>query len=164
MSSIDLDQLVQPDRVHKSVYTDQQLFDLEMEHIFEKAWVYCGHESQVKEVGDYFTMQIGRQPMVMVRDDDKSVKVLYNRCPHRGVELCGNQSGNTGKGFVCSYHAWSFHLNGKIKAIPLVKGYDGTRMTPDTHTHTHYTHAHDAHAHDTHAYDPQCTHMATARV
>mgnify|MGYP000686880708 FL=1 len=100
MTTIDLGHLVQPDRVHKSVYTDQQLFDLEMEHIFEKAWVYCGHESQVKEVGDYFTMQIGRQPMVMVRDVDKSVKVLYNRCPHRGVELCGNQSGNTGKGFV----------------------------------------------------------------
>jgi phenylpropionate dioxygenase-like ring-hydroxylating dioxygenase large terminal subunit len=119
MQSIDLDHLVQPDRVHKSVYTDQKLFDLEMEHIFEKAWVYCGHESQVKEVGDYFTMQIGRQPMVMVRDIDNSVKVLYNRCPHRGVELCGNQSGNTGKGFVCSYHAWSFHLNGKVKAIPL---------------------------------------------
>jgi phenylpropionate dioxygenase-like ring-hydroxylating dioxygenase large terminal subunit len=45
MQSIDLDHLVQPDRVHKSVYTDQKLFDLEMEHIFEKAWVYCGHES-----------------------------------------------------------------------------------------------------------------------
>jgi phenylpropionate dioxygenase-like ring-hydroxylating dioxygenase large terminal subunit len=131
MPAIDLSQLVQPDRVHRTVYTDQQLFDLEMTHIFEKAWVYCGHESQVKETGDYFTMQIGRQPMVMVRDQDGSVRVLYNRCPHRGVELCGNQSGNTGNGFVCSYHAWSFHLNGKVRAIPLVKGYDGTRLHTD---------------------------------
>ena len=87
MQPIDLANLVQPDRVHKSVYTDQALFDLEMAQIFEKAWVYCGHESQVKEVGDYFTLQIGRQPMVMVRDVDRSVRVLYNRCPHRGVQL-----------------------------------------------------------------------------
>ena len=92
MTTLDLEHLVQPDRVHKSVYTDSSLFDLEMEHIFEKAWVYCGHESQVKNVGDYFTVQIGRQPMVMVRDKDQTVHVLFNRCPHRGVELCGNQS------------------------------------------------------------------------
>ena len=98
-TAIDLDYLVQPDRVHRSVYTDPKIFDLEMTQIFEKIWVYCGHESQVPKVGDYYTMQIGRQPMVMVRDQDMTVRVLYNRCPHRGVQLCGNQSGNTGKHF-----------------------------------------------------------------
>ena len=131
MQTLGLDQLVQPDRVHKSVYTDQHLFDLEMEHIFESAWVYCGHESQVKNTGDYFTFDIGRQPMIMVRDKTGDINVLYNRCPHRGVELIGNQSGNTGNAFVCSYHAWTFHLNGKVRAIPLMKGYDGTKFTTD---------------------------------
>ena len=97
MTTLDLEHLVQPDKVHKSVYTDERLFELEMEHIFEKAWVYCGHESQVKNVGDYWTVQIGRQPMVMVRDKDQVVQVLYNRCPHRGVQLCGNQSGKPDK-------------------------------------------------------------------
>ena len=96
MTALDLDHLVQPDRVHRSVYTDQALFDLEMENMFEKTWVYCGHESQVKAVGDYHTLHIGRQPMVMVRDRDQSIRVLYNRCPHRGVQLCGTHSGNTG--------------------------------------------------------------------
>jgi phenylpropionate dioxygenase-like ring-hydroxylating dioxygenase large terminal subunit len=131
MQQLALDQLVQPDRVHKSVYTDQHLFDLEMEHIFESAWVYCGHESQVKNTGDYFTFDIGRQPMIMVRDKTGGINVLYNRCPHRGVELCGNQSGNTGNAFVCSYHAWTFHLDGKVRAIPLMKGYEGTKFTTD---------------------------------
>ncbi|MEI7737818.1 MAG: Rieske 2Fe-2S domain-containing protein [Betaproteobacteria bacterium] len=131
MQTLGLDQLVQPDRVHKSVYTDQHLFDLEMEHIFESAWVYCGHESQVKNTGDYFTFDIGRQPMIMVRDKTGDINVLYNRCPHRGVELIGNQSGNTGNAFVCSYHAWTFHLNGKVRAIPLMKGYDGTKFTTE---------------------------------
>ncbi|MFK7963930.1 MAG: aromatic ring-hydroxylating dioxygenase subunit alpha [Burkholderiaceae bacterium] len=128
---MNLDQLVEPDRVHRSVYTDQEIFDLEITEIFEKTWVYCGHVSQVPNPGDYYTLTIGRQPMVMTRSEDGQIHVLYNRCPHRGVQVCGNQQGNTGKSLVCSYHAWTFHLDGKIKAIPLKSGYDGTRMTPD---------------------------------
>lgn len=129
---MDLQALVEPDRVHKSVYTDPAIFDAEMERIFEKIWVYCGHESQVKHPGDYHAVQIGRQPMIMVRQGDGSINVLYNRCPHRGVQLVGNQSGNTGSAFVCSYHAWSFHLDGSVRAIPLAKGYDDTRLTRDS--------------------------------
>lgn len=126
-----VEQLVEPDRVHKHVYTDQAIFDAEMEKIWERTWVYCGHESQVKASGDYYAVTIGRQPMIMVRQGDSSVQVLYNRCPHRGVQLVGNLHGNTGTSFVCSYHAWSFHLNGTVRAIPLAKGYEGTRMTRD---------------------------------
>jgi phenylpropionate dioxygenase-like ring-hydroxylating dioxygenase large terminal subunit len=128
---MNLSELVEPDRVHRSVYTDPAIFELEMAHIWEKTWVYCGHESQVPAVGDYHTLQIGRQPMVMVRDRDAGIRVLYNRCPHRGVELCGNHKGNTGTAFVCSYHAWSFHLDGRVRAIPLMKGYEGTRLGVD---------------------------------
>jgi phenylpropionate dioxygenase-like ring-hydroxylating dioxygenase large terminal subunit len=123
-----IDELVEPDRVHRTVYTDQEIFDREIEQIFEKVWVYCGHESQVKAPGDYYTLQIGRQPMIMVRDRAGGINVLHNRCPHRGVELCGAISGNTGSSFVCSYHAWSFHLDGSIRGIPLPQGYEGTRM------------------------------------
>ncbi|MEZ5740532.1 MAG: Rieske 2Fe-2S domain-containing protein [Burkholderiaceae bacterium] len=126
-----LKKLVEPDRVHKSVYTDQSLFDLEITEIFEKVWVYCGHESQVPQPGDYQTLTIGRQPMVMVRNHDGTIHVLHNRCPHRGVQLCGGLQGNTGQSLVCSYHAWTFHLDGRIKAIPLKSAYDGTRLTPD---------------------------------
>ncbi|HVL58184.1 MAG TPA: Rieske 2Fe-2S domain-containing protein [Burkholderiaceae bacterium] len=133
---MDVSRLVEPDRVHRRVYTDQAVFDREIERIFERIWVYCGHESQVPRPGDYHTLLIGRQPMVMVRDRDGRIRVLYNRCPHRGVQLCGNQRGNTGSAFVCSYHAWSFHLDGRRRSFPLPKGYDGTRMdenNPDGH-------------------------------
>lgn len=126
-----LGSLVEPDRVHRSVYTEQAIFDREIEEIFEKVWVYCGHESQVRGPGDFYTLQIGRQPMIMVRRADGKISVLYNRCPHRGVQLCASRSGNAGSSFVCSYHAWSFHLDGRIRAMPLARGYDGTRMTPD---------------------------------
>jgi phenylpropionate dioxygenase-like ring-hydroxylating dioxygenase large terminal subunit len=128
---MDVTALVEPDRVHRTVYTDQQIFDAEMERIWERIWVYCGHESQVPERGDYYAVTIGRQPMIMVRQGDGSVQVLYNRCPHRGTQLVGNIKGNTGSAFVCSYHAWSFHLDGSVRAIPLAKGYEGTRMTRD---------------------------------
>ena len=131
MHVTDLQALVEPDRVHKTVYTDRAIFDAEMERIWERTWVYCGHESQVKAPGDYHAVTIGRQPMVMVRQADGSVQVLYNRCPHRGVQLVGNQCGNTGSAFVCSYHAWSFWLDGSVRAIPLAQGYEGTRMTRD---------------------------------
>ena len=64
-------ELIEPDRVHRTVYTDQEIFDREIEQIFEKVWVYCGHESQVKAPGDYCTVQIGRQPMIMVRGRER---------------------------------------------------------------------------------------------
>jgi len=120
--------LVEPDRVHKKVYTDQEVFDQEMTRIFERVWVYCGHESQIPNAGDYVAVTIGRQPMVMVRAADRGFHVLHNRCAHRGVQLVGNLQGNTGQAFVCSYHAWSYHLDGKVRAIPLAKGYEGTRL------------------------------------
>ena len=123
--------LVEPDRVHRSVYTDQFIFDLEMEKILERTWVYCGHESQVPKPGDFHAVTIGRQPMLMVRGNDRKIRVLYNRCPHRGVQVCGSRSGNTGSTFVCSYHAWTFHLDGRVKGVPLPAGYQGTRMTLD---------------------------------
>ncbi|MBM3396721.1 MAG: Rieske 2Fe-2S domain-containing protein, partial [Betaproteobacteria bacterium] len=91
-----IQQLVEPDRVHRTAYTDQTLFDREISEIFERIWVYCGHESQVPNTGDYHTLHIGRQPMVMVRGADRQVRVLYNRCPHRGVQLCGALKGNAG--------------------------------------------------------------------
>ena len=122
--------MVEPDRVHRRVYADPAVFELEMEHIFNKVWTYVGHDSQVPNVGDYWTVQIGRQPMLMVRHSDRSIRVLYNRCPHRGALLYGDRNGNVGKGIICSYHAWQFDTDGRCKAIPLDKGYAGTRLTP----------------------------------
>jgi len=123
-------QLVDPDRVHRTVYTDQQIFDRELTQIFERVWVYCGHQSQVPQPGDYQALAIGRQPMFMVRGKDGQIHVLHNRCPHRGVQLVGNQKGNVGGALVCSYHAWSFQLDGKFRSTPLPHGYDGTRVGP----------------------------------
>ncbi len=122
--------MVEPDRVHRATYSDPEIFELEMERIFNRVWTYVGHESQVKKPGDYWTVTIGRQPMIMVRGDDGKVHVLYNRCPHRGNLLIGDRSGNVEKSIICSYHAWQFNFDGSPKAIPLAKGYEGTKLDP----------------------------------
>ena len=76
-----ISELVQPDRVHRSIYTDQEIFDREIDNIWNKIWVYCGHESQVKNKGDFHTLQIGRQPMIMVRGADDNIHVSLQSLP-----------------------------------------------------------------------------------
>ena len=122
----DIAALVEPDRAHRKAYVDPELFELEMERIFERCWVYIGHESQVKTPGDYYLARVGRQPMMMTRDHNGEIHVLYNRCPHRGTQICTARKGNAGKLFRCSYHAWMFNLDGSLDSIPAVDGYDGT--------------------------------------
>src|SRR5262245_34633008 len=73
-------QYFRPGRVHRRLYSDPAIFELEMERIFGVAWIYVGHESQIKKPGDYFATQIGRKPVVMVRDQDGVVRVVHNQC------------------------------------------------------------------------------------
>ena len=120
--------LVRDTEVHKDCYIDDEIFDLEMAHLFANTWVYVGHASQVPQVGDFYTTTVGTQPVVMVRHTDQSVRVLYNRCPHKGVQVAPDGCGNTGKFFRCPYHAWTFRTDGKLLSIPLKKGYDNTGL------------------------------------
>jgi benzoate/toluate 1,2-dioxygenase subunit alpha len=116
--------LVRETELHRDVYTDAEVFALEMEQLFSNTWVYVGHASQVPKAGDYYTTTIGDQPVVMVRHTDDSIRVLHNRCAHKGVQVAPEGSGNTGKFFRCPYHAWSYKTDGSLLAIPLKKGYD----------------------------------------
>ena len=120
--------LVQPNQVHKDTYISDEIYALEMEHLFTSAWVFIGHESQVPNHGDYYTTQIGDQHVVMVRHSNASIQVLYNRCAHKGTKLVVDRTGNTGKFFRCPYHAWSYRTDGELFARPLKKGYDNTNF------------------------------------
>src|SRR5437870_5183144 len=72
-------------RVHGSVYADAAVFEAEMERIFERTWVYAGHESELTAAGDYKTILVGTQPVILSRHEDGEVHALYNRCRHRGA-------------------------------------------------------------------------------
>ncbi|MDO5671133.1 MAG: Rieske 2Fe-2S domain-containing protein, partial [Corynebacterium sp.] len=71
-------------RVNREIFTDQEIFDLEMKYIFEGNWIFLAHESQIPNVGDYFTTNIGRQPVVITRGKDGELNCLINACSHRG--------------------------------------------------------------------------------
>ena len=118
--------LIRESEVHRDVYTSPEIFELEMKHLFANTWVHAGHESQASNPGDYFTTTIGAQPVIMVRHSDGTVKVLYNRCPHKGTKIAIDGCGNAGKFFRCPYHAWTFRTDGSLLAIPLRKGYENT--------------------------------------
>jgi len=120
--------LVQPDRVHRDLYINPELFELEQEHFFANTWNFVGHDSQLPQPGDYIQAEIAGRPLIVVRHADKSVRVLMNRCAHKGSRLVNAPCGNTGKFFRCPYHAWTFKTDGALLAIPLKNGYEGTQL------------------------------------
>lgn len=119
--------LVDEDRVHRSVYTDPKIFELEMERIWGHAWIYIGHESQVKSIGDYYATTIGKQAVIMIRHKDGKVYVLFNRCAHKGAQVIADTCGNV-RLLRCCYHGWTYDTDGILKHIPHQQGYDGTRF------------------------------------
>jgi phenylpropionate dioxygenase-like ring-hydroxylating dioxygenase large terminal subunit len=118
----ELSQLIEPGRVHRRLYTDPAIFELELARIFGTAWIYVGHESQVRNPGDYFCTRIGRKPVILVRGEDGEVRVIHNQCAHRGAMVVALDQGNAPE-FQCCYHGWTYHLDGRLKAVPLQHGY-----------------------------------------
>jgi nitrite reductase/ring-hydroxylating ferredoxin subunit len=126
----DIAALVEDERVHRDLYLSEALFALEQKHFFANTWNYVGHASQVPATGDYVSLELAGRPLVLVRDGDGSLRVLYNRCAHKGTPLVTAPSGNTGRFFRCPYHAWTYRLDGSLRAVPLASGYDGTGFDP----------------------------------
>ncbi len=120
--------LVQDDRVHRDLYLSPALFALEQRHFFANTWNYVGHASQVPAAGDFVAVEIAGRPLLMVRQGDASIRVLNNRCAHKGTQLVTDACGNVGRFFRCPYHAWTYKLDGAPLAVPLKAGYEGTRL------------------------------------
>ena len=117
MTAIDFEQLVQPHKVHRRLYTDPEIFGLEMTRVFAASWCYVGHESEIPEPGDYRTTTLGLRPVLMTRGRDGGINVLLNRCAHRGTVIAGEERG-CAKRFVCPYHGWTYSPDGRLVAIP----------------------------------------------
>lgn len=117
--------LVEPDRVHRDVYLDRDVFRDEVRRIHGRAWLYVGHESQIPKLGDYFTTVMGRTPVVLVRHKDGSVRVIRNRCGHKGVSVVGTRCGSA-KSFKCMYHGWTYDTDGSLQGVPQRQGYEET--------------------------------------
>ena len=94
-------------------YQSSEIFNLDMAAIFGKHWIYVAIEPDVPEAGDYITVQIGHDSIIIVRDDDMQVKAFHNVCRHRGARICNEEKGTLGN-IVCPYHQWTYDLTGKL--------------------------------------------------
>ncbi|CAM3607603.1 aromatic ring-hydroxylating oxygenase subunit alpha [Smaragdicoccus niigatensis] len=121
---VDYSALIQPTRVHGSLYTDPAIFADELERIWYGGWVFVGHASEVREPNDYVRKNIGPQDIIMTRDRAGEIHLLVNRCAHRGNLVCDAPSGNS-SAFRCAYHGWTYRNTGELLGYPYNKGYGG---------------------------------------
>ena len=121
------DQLIEPDRVHGSLYTDPAVYAAELERIWYRTWVYVGHESEIPEPNDYVLKSIGPQPVIMTRDREGQIHLLLNRCSHRANLVCDAPQGNS-SAFRCPYHGWTFANTGALLGYPFSSGYGGREL------------------------------------
>jgi phenylpropionate dioxygenase-like ring-hydroxylating dioxygenase large terminal subunit len=98
--------------VHRDIFRDPEIFQLEMKHIFEGTWVFIGLTSQISNPHDYFTTWIGRQPILVMRDRQGQVGAYLNTCRHRGALVCHHMHGNS-KFHACAYHGWTYDSAGR---------------------------------------------------
>ncbi|OGB01856.1 MAG: benzoate 1,2-dioxygenase large subunit [Burkholderiales bacterium RIFCSPLOWO2_12_FULL_64_99] len=103
-------------QLNRAAFTDAELFDLEMKHIFEGNWIYLAHESQIPNVNDYLTTYIGRQPIVITRNKAGELNAVINACSHRGATLARLKKGNKAN-FTCTFHGWTFNNSGKLLKV-----------------------------------------------
>lgn len=103
--------------VLSGLYADPAIFAVEIEKVWKKTWLWAGHETEIPEPGDFLTRTIGTVAVIIARTKEGEVKVMENRCTHRGNLLCTEDHGNAGI-FRCAYHGWSFRNDGKLIGVP----------------------------------------------
>lgn len=97
----------------RNIYTDPAIFELELEHMIEGGWVYAAHESQLPNANDYFTLYVGRQPVLLTRDAAGEIHGFLNTCAHRGAKVVRYTKGNQ-KVHMCMFHGWCFNPKGEL--------------------------------------------------
>jgi salicylate 5-hydroxylase large subunit len=104
------------------IYTDEALYQRELEQFFYRGhWCYAGLECEVPNPGDYKRTAIGERSVILVRDTDGELRVVENRCAHRGVAFCRERHGHV-EAFVCPYHQWNYNLKGELVGLPFRRG------------------------------------------
>ena len=108
------------------VFNHPGLHALEIERIFNKAWIFLGHETEIPNPGDYVLRNIANDEFIVVRDASGKVRVLLNSCRHRGMKVCNASMGNAAY-FTCPYHGWGYKNTGELSAVPHEKEIYGER-------------------------------------
>ncbi len=110
-------------------YTDPEIYKKEVSGFLARSWQFAFHVSELKEIGDYITYKIAEESLFSIRGRDNIIRTFYNVCQHRGHQLVQGK-GKT-RVVVCPYHAWTYELNGKLRAGPnlnAVEGFDKSQI------------------------------------
>ena len=108
----------QPERpLASAFYVDPRIFEVETRAILERQWLLAGHVAMIPNPGDYFLFDVASESLIVCRQRDGSVAAFFNVCRHRGSRICREPSGHA-NAFTCPYHAWSYHLDGALRAAP----------------------------------------------
>lgn len=123
----ELESLVDLERgfINRRIFWDESIYQLELERIFAKCWLFVAHESQVAQPGDFLTTYMGQDAVIVSRGRDGKVGVFLNSCPHRGNRVCFAEAGNARR-FTCNYHGWSFGNDGRLLGMPAEELYEET--------------------------------------
>lgn len=106
--------------IPSKIFNDPEIYELEKERVFGRAWVYMGHESEIPKPGDYVLRYICDDSFIVVRDEYRVVRVLFNSCRHRGMQVCQAEMGNASH-FRCPYHGWTYKNSGDLIGVPFGK-------------------------------------------
>ncbi len=119
-------------RVNRRAFVDPDVLRLERERIFDRCWIYLGHESEVAQPGDFISRIVVGRPLIMNRDQHGIMHVFFNSCPHRGALVCREDKGRA-RSFVCPYHGWAFRDDGHNLLKPLPESYSAACLS-DPHS------------------------------
>jgi p-cumate 2,3-dioxygenase subunit alpha len=104
-------------RVNRRAMTDPAVLARERELIFDRTWLYIGHETELRKPNDFRTRSVAGRPLIFARDAKGKIQVWVNSCPHRGAMLCREGQGNA-RFLTCFYHGWSFSTSGDMVSMP----------------------------------------------
>ena len=104
----------------REIFSSEEIFQKELDRVFAPAWSFVGHTSQLARSGDFFLSRVGLEQVIVTRDPQGAIHVLLNSCRHRGMPACRYDTGNA-EGFTCSYHGWSYGLDGALTGVPKFK-------------------------------------------
>jgi glycine betaine catabolism A len=108
----------------REFYTSSSDYQVELEALWYRDWLFVGHDCEIARPGDYLTVQIGEYPVLVVRDRDGTVRAFHNSCRHRGSRVCSEPHGHSPR-LVCPYHQWTYRLDGElIAARDMGDGFD----------------------------------------
>lgn len=119
-----LDQRLSGHSLPRDFYVDEQIFQADVEAVFETDWLFACSTVEIPRPGDYLTLRVGHNPIVVLRNRDGEVAAFHNTCRHRGSQLCLKEKGRANR-LVCPYHQWVYELDGSlINARQMPEGFD----------------------------------------